>query len=309
MLSNAPMAPPRARDFVLDHLAAFDDEALATFLAPGGAGVVPERLGSALSEARFDELAARVAVALPPGARAAFQRGREQEARDTRAAERDRRHVVNRLFWALLYWHDPDGYEELVAGEHIDPGVLDMLELDGRVVADLGAGAGRFTLFAARRAERVIAVDAVPALLQRLERKARDQELGNIEVRRGSFLRLPLDDACVDVAVACSSLTSHAPWGGDEALREAERVVRPGGQLVVIWPDDPSWFCRRGFTYRSFPATTEMHFRDVDSAARICRDFYSESAARWVRERQARVVPFAVLGVKPPADACIKQVP
>jgi SAM-dependent methyltransferase len=301
------MAPPLARRFVLDQLAAFDDEALATFLAPGGAGVVPERLGRALGEARFDGLAARVAAALPPDARAAFHSGREQD-RDARTVERDRRHVVDRLFWALLYWHDPDGYEELVAGEHIDPGVLDMLELDGRVVADLGAGAGRFTLFAARHAERVIAVDAVPALLQRLEHKARDLELDNIEVRRGSFLRLPLDDGSVDVAVACSSLTSHAPWGGDEALGEAERIVRRGGQLVVIWPDDPSWFCRRGFTYRAGPATTEMHFRDVDSAARICRDFYSESAARWVRDKQARVVPFEVLGVKPPADACIKQV-
>jgi ubiquinone/menaquinone biosynthesis C-methylase UbiE len=301
------MAPPRARRFVLDQLAAFDDEALATFLAPGGNGVDPARLGRALTGPPFDDLAVRVAAALPPAAQAAFQRGREQPP-DPRGVERDRRYVVRRLFWALLYWHDADGYEELVAGEQIDPGLLDTLHIDGRVVADLGAGAGRFTLFAARRARRVIAVDAVPALLQRLACKARDQELTNIEVRRGSFVCLPIDDASVDMAVACSSLTSHAPWGGEDALREAERIVRPGGELVVIWPDDPSWFCRHGFSYEAFPATTEMHFRDVESAARICRDYYSEAAARWVCEHQARVVPFEVLGVRPPADACVKRV-
>jgi ubiquinone/menaquinone biosynthesis C-methylase UbiE len=301
------MAPPRARRFVLEQLAAFDDEALATFLVPGDGGVDPARLGVALQGADFDGLAQRATAVLPPPARAAFLRARAG-IQPQRRVEAQRRHVVDRLFWALLYWHDPDGYEELVAGEQVDPRLLDVLDIDGKVVADIGAGAGRFTLFAARRAARVIAVDAVPSLLQRLERKARDQELGNVEARRGSFLRLPLDDRSVDVAVACSSITAHAPWGGSRALREAERVVRPGGELVVIWPDDPSWFCARGFTYVSVPATTEMHFRDSVAAERLCRDFYSEAAARWVRVHDARVVPFHVLGVPPPSDACVKRV-
>src|SRR5581483_10534335 len=163
----------------------------------------------------------------------------------------------------------------------------------GRVVADLGAGAGRFTFFAARHAQRVIAVDAIPPLLQRLDRKVRDQEL---------------DDGSVDVAVACSSLTSTPPWGGDSAVAEAERVVKPGGDLVVIWPDRPEWFCERGFTYMALPGNAEMHFRDVASAARLCAAFYSEEAAQWVRDNDARVVPFAVLGVSPPSDACFKRV-
>lgn len=301
------MAPPLARRYVLDQLAAFDDEALATFLAPGEDGVDPERLGRALRGEGFDMLATRVEAALPLTARARFHRGYDA-AVDAQHVERARRYVVRRLFWALLYWNDPDAYEELVAGEQIDPQLLDTLDIEGRDIADLGAGAGRFTLFAARRARRVIAVDAVPALLQRLERKARDQELDNVEVRRGSFLRLPLATASVDVAVACSALTSHAPWGGHAALCEAERIVRTGGDVVVIWPDDPSWFCARGFTYLHVPASTAMQFRDVAAAERICRDFYSAAAARWVREHQARVVPFEVLGVSPPADACIKRI-
>jgi SAM-dependent methyltransferase len=300
------MPPPRARSFVFEQLAGFDDEALQTFLTPGDWGVDPSRLGLALQGADNDELAGRVVGALGPEAAAAVLAARNKP-RDSDAVERARRHVVSRLFWALLYWHDPDGYEELVAGEHIHPALLESLELDGKVVADLGAGAGRFTLFAARHAARVVAIDAVPALLERLERHAREQGITNIQTRRGSFTHLPLADGSVDVAIACSSLTSHAPWGGDTALSEAQRIVRPGGELVVIWPDDPQWFTDRGFAYISVAGGDDyqLHFESVDVAERICRDFYSETAATWVREHRTDSVPFSVLGMRPPSDACV----
>jgi ubiquinone/menaquinone biosynthesis C-methylase UbiE len=295
-----------AHRYVVRHLDALDDEGLRTFLpADGDAG--PGRLGTALQGEEYDDLAARIARALPPESRRDFLDAREWIESPLVVAMR-RRQALDTLFWVLLYWNDPEAYEELVAGEQIHPGVLAALDLDGRVVADLGAGAGRFTLHAARHAARVIAVDPVPPLLERLERKVHDLELSNVETRRGSFTALPLDDASVDVAVACSSLTSTAPSGGECAITEAERIVRPGGELWVIWPDAPQWFCDRGFEYFALPGNAEMHFRDVDTAARICADFYGDEAAQWVLANQARVVPFAVLGVSPPSDACRKVV-
>lgn len=301
------MAPPLAHRYLLHHLAALDDDGLRTFLPPDGdAG--PGRLGTALQGEEYDELAARIARVLPEDRRRDFVDAREWPESPLVVAMR-RRQALDTLFWVLLYWNDPEAYEELVAGEQIHPGLLQALDLDGRVVADLGAGAGRFTLFAARHAARVIAVDPVPPLLDRLRRKVEDQELSNVETVRGDFMHLPLDDASVDVAVACSSLTSTAPSGGECAIAEAERIVRPGGDVVVIWPDAPQWFCDRGFTYMALPGNAEMHFRDVDSAARICADFYSAEAAQWVRDNDARVVPFAVLGVSPPSDACFKHKP
>jgi ubiquinone/menaquinone biosynthesis C-methylase UbiE len=301
------MPPPRARDFVVAHLSAFDDEALRTFLAPGDWGVDHLRLGRALQGCEYDELAERILRVLPTDLRQQLGTGRTATA-TADEVDRSRRHVVNRLFWALLYWHDPGGYDELVAAEHIHPDLLETLPLSGRVVADIGAGAGRFTLFAARHARRVVAIDAVPQLLERLGAKAAALGLHNIELRRGSFLALPLADASVDVAVACSSLTSHAPWGGEGALREARRIVRPGGQLIVIWPDDPSWFCDRGFSYVSVPGEHVMHFADLETAERVCRDFYSDDAAQWVREQRTTTVPFSVLGLSPPSDACVLRV-
>jgi ubiquinone/menaquinone biosynthesis C-methylase UbiE len=216
--------------------------------------------------------------------------------------------VVSLLFWPLLYWNDPLAYEELVAGERIHPRILDALDLDGREVCDVGAGAGRFTLFAARRAARVIAVDEVPPLLRRLEVHLRDEGIVNVEVRRGSFDALPLADDSVDVAVACSSLTSRAPLGGEPALVEMDRVVRDGGEVAVIWPDRPEWYRSRGFVHLSAAGNDSLSFADPAAAERVCRDFYSDAAAAWVVEHHSATVPFAVLGISPPNDVCIRTV-
>src|SRR5437879_8048582 len=172
------MAPPRARELDIALLANFDDEALRTFLQTGDGGVDPHDLGAALHGCA-PALVSRVAAALAPSTRAAFRRS-QRSAGSTGDARRARNRVLEVLFWPLVYWNDPDDYEELVAGEHIHPGVLDLLDLDGRDVCDIGAGAGRFTLLAAQRARRVVAVDIVTPLLARLERNIRAAALKNV---------------------------------------------------------------------------------------------------------------------------------
>jgi ubiquinone/menaquinone biosynthesis C-methylase UbiE len=299
-------APPRARDFVLGHLGSFDDEALRVFLQPGEAGVSPRLLGTAV-QGEEPALGERILKALPRQAQGEFIAARQMTA-GRGAVERARREVVGHLFWALLYWHDPCAYEELVAGERIHPRILDALNLDGRTVCDVGAGAGRFTLFAARRAARVVAVDEVPPLLRRLQLHLGEEGIANVEVRRGSFDALPLEDDSVDVAVACSSLTSRTPFGGEPALTEMERIVRHGGELAVIWPDRPEWFRERGFIHLSAGGNDRLYFADPAAAERLCRDYYSDAAAEWVVAHRASAVPFAVLGISPPNDVCIRPV-
>jgi ubiquinone/menaquinone biosynthesis C-methylase UbiE len=195
-----------------------------------------------------------------------------------------------------------------VAGERVHPRILEALDLDGRVVCDVGAGAGRFTVYAASRAARVVAVDEVPPLLRRLELRLQADGIDNVEVRRGSFTALPLPDDSVDIAVACSSLTSRTPFGGDPALAEMERIVRDGGDLAVIWPDRPDWFRARGFVHVSAVGNDSLSFADAATAERLCRDFYSPAAAAWVSRHGSATVPFAVLGISPPNDVCLRRV-
>lgn len=291
---------------MLSQLGGFDDEALRVFLQPGEAGVSARLLGTAL-QGEEPALAERVLAALPARSRSEFAAARATAVTQAEV-EHARRTVVGRLFWPLLYWHDPAAYEELVAGERIHPRILDALNLEGLTVCDVGAGAGRFTLFAARRAARVVAVDEVPPLLHRLELHLGQAGIANVEVRRGSFDALPLDDDSVDMAVACSSLTSQAPVGGEPALSEMERIVRDGGEIAIIWPDRPEWFREHGFVHLSAAGNDSLFFEDPAAAERICRDFYSDAAAAWVIEHWTATVPFSVLGISPPNDVCIRTV-
>lgn len=301
------MPPPRARDFTIGHLGAFDDHALRVFLRPGPAGIEPTGLGIAAQGAP-DGLVQRLREALPLPCRPAFDTGRA-ELTSTAAVERERLRVVDRLFWPLLYWHAPGEYEDLVRGERIHTSLLAAIPVAGRQVCDAGAGAGRFTRHAAQNATHVVAVDEVPPLLERLERHLAEEGLANVEVRRGSLDNLPLETASVDTAVACSSLTSEEPFGGEAALRELERVVRPGGTVAVVWPDRPEWFVARGYQQVRGGAYETVRFADAGQAERVCASFYSDAAAAWVRHTGAAEVPYAVLGMTPPDSLCVRQMP
>ena len=295
-----------ATEFRFEDVAAFDDEALRTFLDPHDGGIAPAVLGHAAIGCAPD-LAARIRAALPAGDTEAFDRAHRAPAA-TATVDRARTQVLDVLFWPLVYWNRPDDYAELISGERIPQRILDELDLDGRDVCDIGAGTGRFAVQAAATARRVVAVDAVPALLARLADAARRAGLRNVEPRRGRFVELPLADHSVDVAVACSAFTSTGPHGGVRALAEAERIVRPGGLVAVIWPRESGWFTSRGFEYVRVRGNSVLEFRDTDTAERLCGMYYPAAALRWVRRHRSAAVPYAVLGVLPPNDVCIKHV-
>lgn len=287
-----------------EDIAAFDNEALRTFLDPRDGGIDPSALGvAAIGDAALID---RISQSLPGQSASVFLGAARQQRAGDEIVEA-RRVIRDRLFWPLVYWTRPGDFEDLVWGERIPERVLDELDLDGKEVCDIGAGTGRFTIAVARRASRVIAVDMVPVMLQRLQRKAAAAGLDNIGVLRAPFRELPLADRSVDVAVACSSFMTSGPHGGHTALREAERVVRAGGSVAVIWPQDPSWLLNHGFEHVRVFGNPCHVFRDVATAERLCATYYSDAAAAWVREHHSCDVPYSVLGSSPPNDVCIKR--
>ena len=301
------MAEDRASLFSVNDLGCLDDDAMRTFFAPSRGGVAALDLGHAL--VGCDEaLVRRVRSSLPPESAVDFAAAHEQIC-GSDAIAHARRRVLARLFWPLVYWLRPDDYEELILGEQISPRLLLELDVDGKTVCDIGAGTGRFALLAARRAARVIAVDGTPGLLERLARAATRLGYTNIETRRGAFAALPLEDASVDVAVACSAFTTWGPHGGDAAIDEAERIVRPGGEVAIIWPEDSRRPCARGYHYVQVRGEGVVRFRDVETALRLCATYYSESAAGWVRAHDTTEVPYSVLGVQPPTGMCVRRIP
>lgn len=104
----------------------------------------------------------------------------------------------------------------------------------GDTVIDLGSGTGAFVLSAARLCKQVHAVDVSPAMLKRLEEKARLAGLDNVDTHRAGFLTYDHRDAPADVAVTVAAL-HHLPdfWKG-VALKRLRAMLKPGGRLYLF---------------------------------------------------------------------------
>ncbi len=97
-------------------------------------------------------------------------------------------------------------------------------------VGDLGCGTGQVTSMLAPFVQKVIAVDASMEMLDAARERLRGHD--NVDIRRGALEELPIEDASLDVAVLMLVL-HHLP-DPVAALREAERVLRPQGKLLVV---------------------------------------------------------------------------
>ncbi len=99
------------------------------------------------------------------------------------------------------------------------------------VVVEMGFGAGaNLPFYEAGRVERIIAVEPSREMLA-LNRAARRTDIAVEDVARGAE-DTGLPDACADTVVITFSLcTIPAP---DAALREARRLLKPGGRLLFL---------------------------------------------------------------------------
>ncbi len=104
--------------------------------------------------------------------------------------------------------------------------------LNYKVVADLGAGEGTLSQLLAQRAEKVIAIDSSPKMVEFGAELAKRHGLENLEYRMGEIEAVPIDEGTVDLAIFSQAL--HHADSPLVAVREAMRILRPGGRLVVL---------------------------------------------------------------------------
>ena len=99
-------------------------------------------------------------------------------------------------------------------------------------IADLGAGDGTFALLLAQGAKRVIAVDTSARMIEVGHDLAQRNGIANIEFRLGDMEEVPIAAAEVDLVFFSQSL--HHALHPDRALKEAFRILAPGGRIVVL---------------------------------------------------------------------------
>jgi ubiquinone/menaquinone biosynthesis C-methylase UbiE/DNA-binding transcriptional ArsR family regulator len=99
-------------------------------------------------------------------------------------------------------------------------------------IADLGAGEGLVSQLLAHRARQVWCIDNSPRMVEVGSALAKKNGLANLTYKLGDIANVPLPDKSVELAILSQAL--HHAQHPQAAVNEAFRILKPGGQLLVL---------------------------------------------------------------------------
>lgn len=157
--------------------------------------------------------------------------------------------AVNSALWTLInqehtdssapaLWDRDDVVWGLLGTPESELGVIG--DVAGRVVVELGCGTAHLSAWLTRRGARAVAIDLTAAQL-RTARFAQSAHGLGFALVQANAEQLPLVDSCADL---CISEHGAPAWCDPELwVREAARVLRPGGRLVFLTNSPLSAMC------------------------------------------------------------------
>jgi SAM-dependent methyltransferase len=195
-------------------------------------------------------------------------------------------------------WYYRQAYEVENRAQDVDGEIWRVLgeqrDWTGADVLDIGCGDGFHLPRFAAAARSVLGVEPHEPLVR--DARRRIAKLSNVEVRQGRAQRLPVPDAAFDVVHARTAYF-FGP-GCEPGLREAERVLRPGGTLMIVdldvasepyggWmrqdlphydpPGVEKFFAGQGFSCRK--VMTRWRFEDVAAMESVLKIEFSAPVA------------------------------
>lgn len=214
-----------------------------------------------------------------------------------------------------IYAHDAERYDRLVQREDYRQNILPALRqitlLEGMDVVETGAGTGRLTGLLAPLVKSIRAYDASAHMLALAAAKLHASGLDNWSAQTADHRRLPAADGSADVSISGWSVgylaDSKLPdWKQEvsKALDEMQRVLRPGGVLILIetlgtgfeTPHPPE-FLRDYFSFlvqMGFASTwirTDYRFESPAEAVELAGFFFGEALAEQVRASGGVILP------------------
>lgn len=108
---------------------------------------------------------------------------------------------------------------------------INSVDINNKVIADLGAGTGFISLEIAKRANIVFSVDSSKNMLGELYKAAKDSNLNNIYPINSEVEDLPLFDDSIDLIFMNMAL--HHVENPGKAIKEIFRILKPGGKVII----------------------------------------------------------------------------
>jgi len=180
------------------------------------------------------------------------------------------------VFGGALYRESEEPFPQAAVDASLGCGVptavADLAE--GETVLDLGSGAGADVLISARRVGptgNAIGLDMTDEMLDLARANAVEAGVDNVEFLKGYLEEMPLADASVDVVI--SNCVINLSGDKPQVIREAARVLRPGGRFavsdVIADPDmdETTKADMAAWTGCIAGALTETEFRDTLKSA------------------------------------------
>ena len=143
--------------------------------------------------------------------------------------------------WDILYRDFPEVYEAFSSTPY-RPTVMEQLpsiiNLGGKLVADVGSGTGKSSFALAAYAQEVIGIEREQAMLRIAQAAVRENHAGRVSFLCGDALHLPLANDSVDIVTGIT-LALYPPEQYRAFIREGLRTAR--GQVVYVGIP-PGWY-------------------------------------------------------------------
>ena len=96
-------------------------------------------------------------------------------------------------------------------------------------VLECACGTGAISIYIAQKCKKLIATDFAPGMLRQAEKKCR--KYSNVVFKKADITNIKCKDERFDKVVAGNVI--HLLPEPEKALRELERVVKPGGKIII----------------------------------------------------------------------------
>ena len=122
--------------------------------------------------------------------------------------------------------HDQEGWDH---NNHYHRFLLKQLPVRYETVLDIGCGTGKFSRLLAKHADRVVAIDLSPNMIE--VAKQRSRQYANIDFQVGDILQWEFPVEQLDAIVSIATI-HHLPV--ESLLPKLKSALKPGGRLVIL---------------------------------------------------------------------------